>query len=482
MMNLIDFIWIWDEIQGLKVPKHHVLISEFLEKQWNKKEKNTLLMAFRNSGKSTIVGLFCAWILYRYPDTRILVLSADYELSKKMVRNIKRIIEKHPLCIGMKPDEKDQWASDRFTIKRLMELRDPSVMGRGLGANITGARADLVICDDVEVPKTSATQAKRNDLRAKLSELDFVLVPGGMMLFVGTPHTFDTIYDTDGFLRGFKSLKIPIFNQMGQSWWPERFDLEKIEKIRLRSGEAKFKSQMLLEATHMTLPRLDVSKLKKYTSPIEYIETNRTSELKINGCKMVGVQAWWDPAFGKKEKGDYSVVACVFSDDDGRYFLHEISYLEIDDIAQSAQRQCRMVVEFIKRNYIPQISIEVNGIGRFLPELLRNEIRKNGIVCAVKEEHSRSCKEVRITDAFDAILSQGALWVHESVYQTKFIEEMQEWIPVNNSSHDDGLDAVAGCLLSGIVRFKKTSLTKQNKIDWRYGALNPTLSLDDVKI
>ena len=213
-VDLTEFVWIWNKTQNLTTPSHHRRICRFLKDAWENRQP-ALLMAFRNSGKSTLVGLFCAWVLKQNPDTRILIMSADYELAKKMVRNIKRIIERHPLTKSLKPPQKDQWASDRFTVCRTQELRDPSVLARGLGANITGCRADLIVCDDVEVPKTCDTALKREDLRQKLSELDFVSAPGGMTLYVGTPHAYETIYDVGagGFLAGFELLKLPIYKK-----------------------------------------------------------------------------------------------------------------------------------------------------------------------------------------------------------------------------------------------------------------------------
>ncbi|MBN1324809.1 MAG: hypothetical protein JW974_01155 [Alphaproteobacteria bacterium] len=56
------------------------------------------------------------------------------------------------------------------------------------------AHADLIICDDVEVPNTSNTSRKREMLRERLRELDFILSPGGAMIYIGTPHTTETIY------------------------------------------------------------------------------------------------------------------------------------------------------------------------------------------------------------------------------------------------------------------------------------------------
>ena len=184
-INFFEFVYVWFRLQGLRVPKHQKKMSKWLSFLWNKEgDRQALLMAFRNSGKSTIVGLFCAWVLYTNPSIRILVMAADHALAKKMVRNVKRIIEQHPLTKGLKPPRLEQWASDQFTVCRALELRDPSMLAKGLGANITGLRADLIICDDVEVPKNCDTPLKRQELREKLNELDYILTPNGMQLYI----------------------------------------------------------------------------------------------------------------------------------------------------------------------------------------------------------------------------------------------------------------------------------------------------------
>ncbi len=190
----LEFLKIWCEGQDISLPSHHIKIAKWLEEIYYSDKKRGLLLAFRSSGKSTVVGLFCSWLLYINPDIRILVLAADTTLAKKMVRNIKRIVEVHPLLEEVRPKKKQEWASGSFTVERDLALRDPSVMAVGLMSNATGSRADVIICDDVEVPKNCDTYQKRCDLREKLLELNFILVPDGMQIFIGTPHTFDTIY------------------------------------------------------------------------------------------------------------------------------------------------------------------------------------------------------------------------------------------------------------------------------------------------
>ena len=162
------FIALWNKMQGRHTPLLHFEIADWLEDQWHTGNRELLLMAFRSCGKSTIAGLFCAWLLYKNPNLRILVVAADLILARKMVRNVKRILERHPLTGRLKPSRPDQWAGDKFTVRRSREYRDPSMLARGISGNITGSRADVIICDDVEVPNTCDTAEKRSVLRARL--------------------------------------------------------------------------------------------------------------------------------------------------------------------------------------------------------------------------------------------------------------------------------------------------------------------------
>ena len=468
--TLMEFVWIWDRYQNLSLPKHHCQMCYFLSKVWESKQKQALLMAFRDSGKSTVVGLFCAWILYIQPDTRILIMSADFELAKKMVRNIKRIIERHPLTRHLKPSQKDQWASDRFTVVRKKELRDPSVLARGIGANITGSRADVVICDDVEVPKTCDTPFKREELREKLTELDFVLVPNGLMLYVGTPHTKQTIYDIseNGFLHGFSLMKIPILDKNGKSVWEERFSIDKINAIKKRAGPLKFLSQMMLSPVELKESRLDVNLVHFYRDELDYNENNYTVTLKIGDRKMISGAAWWDPSFGKNE-GDRSVLACVFFDNEGNCYVHDMLYLSVQDENNAAEEQCLGVIDAVQKYHLPCVMIETNGIGKFLPELLKKSMQKSGVVCAVLPKISRMNKTQRILEALDVRLANGSVFMHERVKNTPFMQEITEWNADLKNMHDDGLDALAGCLLAEPVRIKGNSGTSLNLFNWQKG-------------
>ena len=193
----LDFLDAWNKLLNFKTPDHHKEIIKFLIDVWQKPPRRGLLMAFRHSGKSSVVGIFAAYVLYHRPDTRILILSAETSLSSRMVSHVRHILENHPWCNDMLPAFKKEWGSHKITITRPIGIREPSVICQGVYGNITGMRADLIICDDVEVPNTSNTAQKRVKLRERLRELDFILSPNGTMVYIGTPHTVETIYKTE---------------------------------------------------------------------------------------------------------------------------------------------------------------------------------------------------------------------------------------------------------------------------------------------
>ena len=168
--DLTEFAWIWNRLLRQGTPAVHRRILRWLEH--DEPPRRRLLMAFRGCGKSTLVGLYCAWKLYRNPAARILVLAADQALAGRMVAHVRRILERHPLCAALLPDKPDSWGADRFTVLRPGALREPSMLAQGLLGNITGSRADLIICDDVEVAGNCDTDWKREELRERLAEFE----------------------------------------------------------------------------------------------------------------------------------------------------------------------------------------------------------------------------------------------------------------------------------------------------------------------
>jgi len=480
----------WMQQQGLHLPVHLSKMADWLGKHWwiKKLPKRLLMLAFRGAGKSTLVGLFAAWMIKKKPDIRILTLSADLALARKMVRNVKRIIEKHPLIAALKPTKPELWGAEQFTVRRDAELRDPTMLARGIDGNFTGSRADIVICDDVEVPGNSDTPAKRAALREKLGEIEFVLVPGGFQLYLGTPHTYCSIYadaarpdagETRAFLEGFAREAFPIRDKNGKPAWPARYGEKEIAELERRSGPIKFASQMLLRPMAPEQCRFDAAKLLRYAGEVEYRQSQGRASLWLEGRKLVSIRVWWDPSFGRPAKSDRNAIAVVYQDDAGGYWLHRVHYFGHDPALAKrdpaghaeADQLCRAAARFAQEIGAPAITVEDNGVGKTLPGLLRKVLQTIDPTIAVMEHHSTKPKAERILAALDVPLAAGLLHAHASVVDGPFLEELRGWTPAGKSGQpDDGLDAVAGAILAEPTRLGPFPRAPGEHGAWRPGA------------
>ena len=366
----------------------------------------------------------------------------------------------------------------------------------GIGGNITGSRADVVICDDVEVPKNSDSAHKRAELREKLGEIAYVLSPDGTQIYVGTPHSYYSIYadeiraetgETAPFLAGFERFCLPILDEQGQSNWPERFPTLKIEEIRTHTGERKFASQMMLKMLAPSDGILDPARLHRYGDDAVIEQANGALRLSIAGRRMVAGACHFDPSFGASGgvpgganggAHDGAVIACVYVCERGEYWLHDMAWLTFDPTrlheADEASQICAKAAAFIRQNHLPSVRVETNGVGRFLPNILRRALKQADWAASVVEHHEAKNKDARIEDAFGAVLSAGLLHAHARIWQTPFIREMREWRPGEGrgrgrskaGQHDDGLDAVAGCLIHEPVRLPRVEKARSGG-DWR---------------
>ncbi|MEK9673303.1 MAG: hypothetical protein VW268_12515, partial [Rhodospirillaceae bacterium] len=59
----------------------------------------------------------------------------------------------------------------------------------------------------------------------------------------------------------------------------------------------------------------------------------------------------------------------------------------LDQFVGAGQR-CRQVADFLKRNHLPSVTLETNGLGRFPPGLLLREIHTAKVDAVVLEQSS----------------------------------------------------------------------------------------------
>jgi hypothetical protein len=156
--------------------------------------RRRMIQAFRGVGKSFLTVAYVLWRLYRDPDTKIMVVSASEPFAIEFATFVRRLIEEVEILKHLRPKDGQRDSVLAFDVGPAKADKSPSLKAVGIGGQLAGSRADLIVSDDVEVPKNSATEAMREKLSEQVKEYDAVLKPGGEVIYLGTPQTFHSIY------------------------------------------------------------------------------------------------------------------------------------------------------------------------------------------------------------------------------------------------------------------------------------------------
>ena len=157
-------------------------------------DKRRIIEAFRGVGKSWITAAYVLWLLYRDPQHRIMVVSANKERADAFSIFTKRLIEEIDILLFLRPNG-GRDSNIAFDVGPALPDQAPSVKSVGITGQLTGGRANTIIADDIEVPKNSATETQRERLGELVKEFDAVIKPGGEIIYLGTPQSAQSLYN-----------------------------------------------------------------------------------------------------------------------------------------------------------------------------------------------------------------------------------------------------------------------------------------------
>lgn len=517
-ISFLAFFAMWANRMGWEIPDLHVRVCIFLEQAWVGSNPLLLLMLPRGHAKSTILEVFNAWTYYCWGLTRILHQSESDGTALKTSRGTQNVLRNHPLTAHLLPagiGTVEQW-----WVKGAMEndARNASMYARGILSNTTSSRADFIQNDDIEVPGNIGTPDAREKLRFRLGEQVHIAVPGAPKLYIGTPHTHDSIYE-DVKRQGAASMVVRMFQQeyriekaergrhdvgfhpeyvfmgIGEtarlltegvdyklegsvlvlenpggalidcyagSAWPERFDREEMQLRRQQTRTiGEWDSQYQLHAKPVKEVRLDPSRIVPYQDEPTIRKANGETAMFLGTVQIAGGAIRWDPSSGKL-RSDISAAALVLQDIYGRRYLHRIAQLtgEVLETTDDGMRiiggQVWQLCDLVDQFGITSISVETNGIGGFAPASLKAALKQRRLRCGVKEVTSSANKNKRILEAWEPLLkSNGQLWGHVDVLRGPFWDQAKDWKADVSNQPDDLLDAGAGALTSTPERIHK---------------------------
>ncbi len=295
------------------------------------KESDLILNGFRGVAKSTITGIYVAWLLFKDPvNTQIIYVGANQEEAKKFMKFTRGLLEIVPFLNFLIPDvkrgQKDNALS--FDVAPAEVRIQPSCKAVGIFGNITGNRATDIIADDIETSENCDTQIKREHIESAVTEFRQVVSPlKGKLLFLGTPHTEISIYNKlheKGIPTRIFPIKFPTPEQqekygdklapyiankvqqdptlIGTSTDPIRFGEEEILKLEAE-GRSKFAMQQMLDTTLSDIERyplkcsdLIVMDCDKEIAPEKVAYGSAPSQiLKDIPCNGIGTDKYYAP-------------------------------------------------------------------------------------------------------------------------------------------------------------------------------------------
>lgn len=181
---------VWDHL-GLPPPTR---IQNDIARTLQYGSHKQIIQAFRGVGKSWITTVFVLWLLFLNPQLKVMVVSAGQGLADDITKFAKQLITGMPLLqhLAPKPGQLDQ--NIKFDVGPAKPSKDPSFKSVGITGQLTGSRADVIVGDDVEVPKNSFTRLLRLKISSLSTEFNDVLKPGGRIIYLGTPQVEESLY------------------------------------------------------------------------------------------------------------------------------------------------------------------------------------------------------------------------------------------------------------------------------------------------
>ena len=420
------------------------------------KDKRLIINAFRGVGKSWITSAYVCHQLLLNPQLNILVVSASKNRADDFSTFTLRLINEIDVLAHLKPREDQRQSKVSFDVKPARASHAPSVKSLGITGQLTGSRSDLVIADDVESANNSATMGMRDKLSEQVKEFESILKPQGRIIFLGTPQTEMSLYNTLP-NRGYKlriwTARYPSEKQISnfgktlapfiRNTWSkdlegkptdaERFDEEDLFKRQLSYGASGFNLQFMLDTSisdedkyPLKLSDLVVMSLNPKTAPEKVIWAS-SPELKHEELPCVGLHSdayyrpmqiqgdWLDYqgsvlAIDPSGRGENETSYCCAKMLNGNVYITDAGGL----VGGYTDKTLQTIANIAKQQEVNLILVEENYGGGMFTKLLLPFVTKTYPV-TIEEIRHQEAKEKRIIDTLEPLMQQHRLIIDTNV-------------------------------------------------------------------
>lgn len=412
--------WTWNWAHQLYLYDALQRVSDGLTKRL------MIFMPPRHTKTETVTVRYSAYRIERQPKMNIILGSYNQKLANRFSRKVKRIVQSR---VAMSPDRKavEEWET----------AIGGGLRAAGVGAGVTGFGADLIMIDD---PVKSREEAESEAYRERCwdwfnDDIYTRLEPGGAIVL-----TMTRWHDDDLAGRLLKEMKEeggeqwdvvklpalaeegdPLGRSEGVALCPDRYDEERLAKIRKKLGTYSFAALYQQRPTPV-----EGALFKRAWFPAEHI-IDRAPE----GLRWA---RGYDLAVSTRTSADYTAsFKCAFDRDGNLYiadgFRKRIEYPE----------QRRYVVKRMVSEGRTQHGIEKALHGQAFVQDLRTVPAVRGIpLKAVRVEGDKYTRAL----AWANLAEEGKVFLVRGPWTADFLDEIFRFTG-RGDAHDDQVDAVS---------------------------------------
>jgi predicted phage terminase large subunit-like protein len=378
-------------------------------------------------GKSTMVSqLFPIWCFGRNPKKEVIVTGYGDDIAAFHSRHARRFFasERYSAVFPGVARISDAQELERESVHEWSTLHGGCYRAVGITSGISGRGADLIVIDDVV---KNREQASSSELRSKIlqeyrSTLYTRLSPGGAIVLVMTRwHPTDLagtlLAEMAAGGEQWTVLSMPAIDADGNALWPERWSLERLQKVKTAIGSAEF------GALYQQNPKMAQGGMFKR----QWFEVVQEMPETWNRVR------YWDRA-ATEGGGDWTCGLRMSRDKDGIYFVEDIvrlqgSPMQVEQaILATAKRDGTDVRIFLERDPGAAGVMEVDYYIRQLAGYS---------VYAVPVTQSKTLRAGPVASQTEA----GHVKLFNASWVEKLLCEAEDF---PNGDHDDIIDCLSG--------------------------------------
>lgn len=403
------------------------------------KDKKKLMLLPRGHLKSTLVTIgYATQQITKNPNTRVLILSATWQVAVDFLTEIKRHLTTNERLIELYGDiasNPDEWSQDRITLRRTdTNIKGPTAWAAGIESNLVGSHPDIIILDDVVSRENTGTREQIEKIKLRYRDLLDLLEPGGQFLVIGTRWVVEDLYgwlmDREANISSsYKVLKKEAYignlqtDEIESYLWPEKFNAKILKDLLREKGMYEFSAQYL----NNPVPAEDAT-FRKENFRYYNREDNRGKQMK----KVLTI----DPAISVSKDADMTAMVGSGIDTFSNIFIMDIIRAHL-----TPQQIIDKIFDLQEMYHFDTIGIETIAFQKALAYSINEQMRTRRRFLPIVEIKSHDKTKDQRIKGLQPLYENNQVYHDKQLENNIYLED--ELLTFPRGRRDDVIDALS---------------------------------------